>query len=193
MDTTSSVRPYVSIDIETTGLDWTVCQTIEIGAVIDDWVSPVDELPTFNCYIHHKIFRGQPHALSMHAGIFRAIATGDTDVPIFKPDKVADEFCWWLGSNDLYPETENLVVAGKNFAAFDRNFLDLLPHWANNVRMKHRFIDPGSLYYRPGIDDVPPDTEECLRRAGLTPHVSHKALVDAFDIVHLIRARREDA
>ena len=183
---------YVSIDIETTGLDWETCQVIEIGAVIDDWVTPIPNLPTFRCYIDHGIFHGQPYALSMHAKIFRAIATKDTNVDIITERYVAQQFYTWLELQGLNPRLDKIVVAGKNFAAFDRNFLDCLPDWELKIRMKHRFIDPGSMYYRPGIDDEPPNMEECLRRAGLPTNVSHKALDDAFDVVKLIRWKRDN-
>ena len=65
------MRPYVSIDIETTGLDWRTCQIIEIGAVIDDFKTAIVDLPTFRCYVDQGLFYGEPFALSMHAEIFR--------------------------------------------------------------------------------------------------------------------------
>ena len=34
--------PYVSIDIEPTGLDPDTCQVLEVGAVADDWVKPIN-------------------------------------------------------------------------------------------------------------------------------------------------------
>lgn len=181
------MRPYVSIDIETTGLDWETCQTIEVGAVIDDFKTAIADLPTFRCYVDHGLFKGQPYALSMHAEIFRAIAMGNTDVDILAPEEVADFFGTWLNNNGLNPVFEKTQVAGKNFAAFDKCFLEELPLWVTEVNMEHHIIDPGNMYYVPGVDDSPPDTAECLRRAKLPPVVNHKALDDAFDVVRLIR------
>jgi oligoribonuclease (3'-5' exoribonuclease) len=182
-----SIRPYVSIDTETTGLDWRTCQVIEIGAVIDDYKTAIVDLPTFRCYVDHGLFTGQPYALSMHPEIFRAIATGDTDVEILDSDEVADHFAGWLDKNGLNPAKEKTLVAGKNFAAFDKPFLEELPMWVAEVNPHHRIIDPGNIFYIPGVDDGPPDTAECLRRAKLPPVVNHKALDDAFDVVRLIR------
>jgi DNA polymerase III alpha subunit (gram-positive type) len=181
------MRPYVSIDIETTGLDPTNCQTIEIGAVIDDWVSPIDELQTFRCYVDHQVFMGEAYALSMHADIFRTIATGKTDVRILQVEDVTDYFVGWLIDNGFDPSKEKTLIAGKNFGAFDKGFLEDIYDWKKGVNMKHRFIDPGNMYYIPGVDDGPPSTEECLKRAGLPPVVQHRALDDALDVVHLIR------
>ena len=73
---------YVSIDLETTGLNPETCQIIEFGAVIDDTANPkpLNELPTFHLYIdhmEHNTIRGEPFALSMHSEIFRRIAERD--------------------------------------------------------------------------------------------------------------------
>jgi len=42
---------YVSLDIETTGLNPENCQVLEIGAVIDDGTTPIEDCPTFQCYV----------------------------------------------------------------------------------------------------------------------------------------------
>ena len=70
---------YVSIDIETTGLNPETCQIIEFGAVIDNDTN--DEFPTFHRYIKHHSYQGEPRALSMHARIFRALADGEGICP----------------------------------------------------------------------------------------------------------------
>jgi hypothetical protein len=186
-----SIRPYISIDTETTGLDPENCQVIEFGAVIDNWESPIDRLPTFRCYIDHGIFRGEPYAMSMHPKIFRAIATRQTEVEIISPCELVSVFTEWLRANQFpFGPGNKMVVAGKNFGAFDKGFLDKFHHW-NRLPMKHRFIDPGNMFFIPGEDDGPPSTEECLRRAGLPPHVNHTAVEDALDVVRLIRFVRD--
>lgn len=185
------IRPYVSIDIETTGLDPLTCQTIEIGAVIDDFKGPIEGLPTFQCFIDHGMFHGDPYALSMHARIFRAIAERREIGRVLEPEDVSSEFCNWLRDNGIDPWDEKLLVAGKNFASFDRNFLNRLPDWEMETNMKHRIIDPGNMFYRPGIDDGPPSMEECLKRCGMESNVKHEAVEDALDVVRLIRWKRD--
>lgn len=185
------MNSYVSIDIETTGLNEDTCQVLSVGAVIDDWKTPIDELPTFHCYVDHVVFKGEPFALSMHSKIFRAIATGDTDVPILTPRRFTSvlheagslSFPNWLQRYNL--RVAKITVAGKNFGSFDRQFLRRLPGW--DILMKHRFIDPGNLYYNPIIDDGPPSTETCMERAGILGEVAHTALEDALVVVKLIR------
>ena len=106
-----------------------------------------------------------------------------------KPASVSLEFAGWAGTNGVNTFNGKLVIAGKNFAAFDKSFLDVLPNWKERINRDHRIIDPGNMFYIPGVDDGPPDTAECLRRAKLPPVVNHKARDDAFDVVRLIRYR----
>jgi oligoribonuclease (3'-5' exoribonuclease) len=54
----------VFIDIETTGLNPDPCDIIEIGAVIDDWLEPLELQPLFHCYIKQQQYKGEPYALS---------------------------------------------------------------------------------------------------------------------------------
>jgi hypothetical protein len=54
---------YLSIDIETTGLDPETCQVIEFSAVIDTIrpdAGPVDELPSFHAYLVRDSYRASP-------------------------------------------------------------------------------------------------------------------------------------
>jgi len=178
---------YISIDIETTGLDPETCQILSIGAVIEDWETPVDKLPSFECYVDNGKITGSAYALSMHSKILRAIATKDTDVEILKPNCIAEEFEEWLSQHDLESCEKRLTVAGKNFGSFDRQFLERLPYWQDLIHIEHRCIDPGSLYYRPDIDDGLPDTKTCMERAGIAGEVAHTALEDALVVVKLIR------
>jgi inhibitor of KinA sporulation pathway (predicted exonuclease) len=191
------MKPYVSIDIETTGIDEDICQVLSVGAVIDDWVSPVEELPTFHGYVDHGVFQGTAYALSMHPHIFRTIAVDrfKHDPVVYRPNDVAEAFEKWLRDNEIDPRQKKIVVAGKNFGPFDHQFLKRLPMWKAIIRMKHRFIDPGNLYYDPTIDDGPPDTKTCMVRAGIDGEVAHTALGDAVIVARLIRywvAHRHD-
>jgi DNA-directed RNA polymerase subunit M/transcription elongation factor TFIIS len=65
--------PYVSIDIETTGLNPETCQTLEIGAVIDDWTLPIDELPVFHRVLSYDEVSGSPFAMSLNANLLKLI------------------------------------------------------------------------------------------------------------------------
>ena len=67
---------YISIDIETTGLNPEYCQVLEVGAIIDDFskCQPIDQLPRFQVYLMHDRIVGEPYALSMHSAIFERMS-----------------------------------------------------------------------------------------------------------------------
>ena len=185
---------FVSIDIETTGLDEKTCQTIEIGAVIDDWLEPLANPPEFHCYVKRDRYSGEPYALSMHPTIFRRIATAEEGYDYFYPKEAMIELGCWMRDNGAYvpdpdhPKREaRAVVAGKNFAAFDDKFLRQLPHFDEYVKYHHRVLDPGMLYWDPITDIKPPGTATCMERAGLAGEVAHTALEDAKCVAKLIQ------
>lgn len=172
--------PYVSIDLETTGLDPEYCQIIEFGAVIDDWITPVEELPRYHRYIEHERIVGEPYALAMNAEILRKIAVEGG----YPNEHLFLSFVEWL--QEYFPQLP-VTVAGKNFAAFDLPFIRRLPDFRPRV-FRHRYIDPGTLYWHPEVDDAPPSTAECLERAGLDTYVPHTAVEDAMNVIRIIRS-----
>ena len=181
------MRPYVSIDLETTGLDPSYCQILEMGAVIDDWESPIEKLPTFHCYVVHDRIVGQPYALQMNQKILYDIAEMKTPNNFIEPENVGIHFYRWLTLNNISFVQRNVLPAGKNFDAFDRQFLNRLPNFSDDIVFTHRSLDPGMLYFDPYTDDGPPSMQTCLERAGLEPTVTHRAVNDAMDVVKLIR------
>lgn len=184
---------FVSIDIETTGLDPETCQIIEIGAVINDWLEPSHQPPTFHCYIKQDMYTGSPFALSMHTNIFRRIATEDEGYDYWYPREAAKQLGQWMEENGAYqidpkkPDREaRAVVAGKNFGMFDDRFLRRLPHYDGWVKYHHRLIDPAMLYWDPLTDMVPPSLKVCMQRAGIVDEITHTALEDALVVAKLI-------
>jgi len=188
MNTTLQIGPYVSIDIETTGLNPENCQILEIGAVIDDGNSPIIDCPTFHCYVDHGLILGESLALSMHPTILRRIATHEEGYTYLQPWDVATRFRDFLTEHGLDPENEKLFVAGKNYASFDARFLCRLTNWDKHVSVHHRILDPAALYWQPEIDGVElPDTKTCMERAGISGEVAHTAVEDARIVALLIR------
>ena len=188
-----NTSPYVSIDIETTGLNPENCQVLEIGAVIDDGTAPITDCPTFHCYVDHGLILGEPFAVSMHPAILRRIATHEKGYTYLQPWEVATRFHDFLKENGLDPENEKVFVAGKNYASFDARFLRKLTNWDKHVRVHHRILDPAALYWRPEIDGVElPDTKTCMERAGIDGEVAHTAVEDAIVVVRLIRHAIDD-
>lgn len=180
-------NPYASIDLETTGLNPDTCQILEVGIVIDDWVTPIDELPVFHCYVTHDLIYGEPFALQMNAAILKKLAEGSEKNPGFafvREDYVSESIASFLRHNGF--NTSRVPVAGKNFAGFDRQFLRRLPE-GNKLQFNQRVYDPAMLFWRPWEDGSPPDTKKCMKRAGIEGEVAHTAVADAQAVVKMIR------
>jgi hypothetical protein len=179
---------YLSIDIETLGLCPTNCDIIEFGAVVDDLRNPrpFADLPKYHCYFKpsFKAFRGEPYAMSMHPKMLKRIAIQEGgynyhDMWSFVPD-------FKLFLNQQFAPTEKIVLAGKNVATFDLRFLRKLPGW-ETLPIHHRVLDPAMLYLDISTDDVPPSSEECCKRAGMSHVVTHTAIEDAIRVCELLR------
>ena len=179
---------YFSIDIETTGLDPVTCQIVEVGAIFDDLnnIKPLDQLSTFHRFIKYNMYAGQPYALSMHPATFLKIAKheeGDKD--FIYPSALGKELAEWIAQYDSEYKT-GINAAGKNFASFDRVFLEALPHFKEHVHFRHRSIDPAILFYQ-REDEKLPGTETCCDRAGIPRDVAHTAIADCLQVIQLVR------
>jgi oligoribonuclease len=179
---------YVSIDIETTGLNPDTCSVIEFGAVIDDTEKPkpLDQLPRFHQYIDivspNNIISGEPYALSMHSKIFKLFADPNRCSTDFcKPGYLCSNFREFLFENGHY---QPINVAGKNFAGFDLQFLRRLPNW--DIKIHHRIIDPTILFLKASDINLP-DTKTCKERANIAGEVAHTAIEDCLDVIKLVR------
>lgn len=177
---------YVSLDVETTGLNPETCQVIEIGAVCDDMSIPWDEVKAregaFHCIVHHDQIRGEPFALQMNVDILREMISEET----VRPEKVAGNFRNWLNLRG-WGHRDRVLFAGKNFA-YDKSMLTKLPDWSRLIPSFHRNLDPAMLFLDPINDEVPPSLGECLKRMGASDSiVKHRAVDDAIDVVRLLR------
>jgi len=181
---------YVSIDIETTGIQ--DCDIIEVGAVADDLSNldtPVEMLPTFHCYFVQEKYQGEPFALNMHAEIFRRIAAREEGYNYYKANKFGHHFKNWLVKEAGYKLEKDRVkinAAGKNFANFDMPYLREKTDLFKHVGLRNRVLDPGILFVEDG-DFAIPGLEKCKVRAGLKGYVDHTAVADAIDVAELIR------
>lgn len=233
---------YLSIDLETTGLDPMKADVLEIAAVLDDLdVAPlrvpvtVENLPYFRAVIYRPIYRTDAYCASLHKKLWDEIKhidktriegegrywgrwNGQTlmeDLDISKaaescgpltlyttPEYIIGDLLEWLDphrnliadQDDKPPKQDSITPAGKNFGAFDLQFLKALPiatEAGEKLPFKHRALDPGSLYYMPG-DEMLPDLKECKKRAGLSDtDVSHTALDDARDVIRILRKKKK--
>lgn len=196
---------YISIDIETTGLDADIHQILEIAAVVEDTnnIKPLNELPRFVCIINQTNIIGSPYAINMNMRLIEILANyntlTDTDKIncgisnfILEPHEVMKAMHRFINKN--YADEASLDkkisvnVAGKNFSGFDNKFLNKLPDSNKFFTFKHRVIDPGTSYIDWVNDDTPPDLSLCKKRAGLEDiTISHHAEDDALDVIACLR------
>lgn len=159
-----SLMKYVSIDIETTGLNPLKDQILQFGAV-----KCTGE--TFTRNIKWDRISGDPFALDMNKNLLNC----EDGILI---SELFIDFNAWM---DI--PKDKLLAAGKNIAGFDYPFLAQVGF----VGMFHYgFLDVGPMYFQSG-DTKLPNLTECLRRAGMEPTNLHTALGDAWDVHRLIQ------
>ena len=222
---------YISIDIETTGLEKDRYQILSIGAILEDTTKKLsfEEIPKFHAAILHNEITGSPFALNMNKKIIEAIVQYQnaqdqdekndlvqmTGMKFYHEDKVVEGFFHWLCENGLYtqnPISEGMMVvrgengkmypgltskmkpvslnvAGKNFASFDKHFLERLPRWQQAIRIRQRMIDPSILFANWSADETMPSLYECKQRAKIDGIETHDALEDAWDVIQLLRTQ----
>ena len=219
---------YVSIDIETTGLDPALNNILSIGAIIEDTESPLPrrECPQIHIAIVHHALHGSYEALDMNRDLISKISkwknskeeekrnySTTLNMVFSDPEEVVAHLYRFFYRNGLvdidlekyvgmqkeiidgvsYPIIGSKVppakinAAGKNFATFDKLFLENLPRWKQLMRVRQRVIDPAILYVDWKNDKALPSLGECKERAGLSSHVSHDALDDAWDTIEVLR------
>lgn len=207
---------YISIDIETTGIDNQKNQLIQFAAVIDDTVTPkpLSELPKISCYVAHPNYNISS-SLAAKEDTFRTLATikkisefqhsKELSTPVYggagmknengdiftTPNELGRLIARWLDESN-YPKNDYgkfyIKPAGKNVSSFDIPFVkNTISDWFHHFSFSSRCLDPAILYFDHLRDEDLPDLSECKRRAGVESYVSHDALDDAIDVINLLR------
>lgn len=182
------------IDIETGGLDPHAQDIIELAILIDDLqeLPPLETQPILHMFIDHgRPWRMSEYAREMHRTLLNQVETPDLAALHVPVTQVMQRVVDFLDSHDMLPGTPRaptkLVVCGKNYAGFDRRFLELqIPGWLE-LPISHRVLDPAILWFDPTRDTQVPAMATCLRRAGRPSRVTHIATQDAFDVAYLLR------
>lgn len=204
---------YVSIDLETTGLDPENCQILEFGAIIEDTDNklPFDELPKFKKVIYHEEIKGGAFALNMNVRILSILAQYQSQFDKYSNGKITSEelktfsrenniitlkgltldFYSFLAPHFLPGLNSgaqiNISVAGKNFGMFDYQFLKRVPDIEKLIKFKSRVLDPAILCVDWKNDKALPGLLDCKKRHEVTGEVTHDALEDAWDVIQVLR------
>jgi hypothetical protein len=196
---------YLSIDIETTGLDPKTCQILQIGIIVEDTENPLpfEKIPKLNLVIRHPILFGSIKALSMNSSLIQAIddyndfdeeqrvwlSSMMNDAKFIHFEEVLFKIQNFLLFNGYKYKSSRLIlnVAGKNFGTFDKLFLEKIPGWNERFQIRNRIIDPAILYVDWKTDSSLPSLNQCKERAGILDKVSHDAIEDAWDVIQTLR------
>jgi len=194
------LRPYISLDIETTGLSKTKSEILQIGAILDDGLTPVDKLSTIDVLIRNPhLTHVEYGALKMNMWMFPEMenpdskytimplrnAMADLQRMVFQGILIAQE---WDKAKGYTPK-EAIQFAGKNVGSFDAPIIDnACARWGVPPLKGtcYRTIDPGSLYLEEfgtnrGLGKI-------NKLTGREP-VCHHAVDDAMDVVYAIRKK----
>lgn len=131
---------YISIDIETSGLDPENNQILSIGAIIEDTTTklPFDKIPKFHAAIKRENLTGSLFAINMNAKLIETIVQYQTahdqdekndlvqmtGMQFFHEDEIVQEFYYWLYENGIVerdPDFLNQQVVirnGKTYPSF---------------------------------------------------------------------------
>jgi DNA polymerase III epsilon subunit-like protein len=107
---------YISVDIETTGLDPEKNKIISVAAIIEDTENklPFDQCPKFNVAVLQNELIGSARAITINKQLISDIADyqdanietrklidSESEYKFVREDDIAKEFYWWLDENGL--------------------------------------------------------------------------------------------
>ena len=146
----------------------------------------------------------------------KAKIEANTGMQFYNENEIVSEFFYWLAEHDFVKTKEDdgrayldrhvtvrngkmlpaidhktkpiqITVAGKNFATFDKLFLEKLPRWKQLIKVRQRIMDPAILFLDWEQDESLPNLATCKKRAGFQEIVTHNAVEDAWDVIQLLR------
>lgn len=200
------MKPYISIDVETTGLNYKLCSILQLSMVLDhDSSIPVEDLPFVNFLVKSSSGRvsGEYFALQMNDMILRKLA-GVLPLSIKNKERVVldcDLFEQVYSTIDDFKELAGLKkiqLASKNPSALDipiinEHFFKFRGDNSETILdlTHHRSIDVGTLYATHFGEN--PGLVEINKLIGKTKP-SHDAYEDALDNIRAIReaAKKSD-
>lgn len=179
---------------------------------------PLDQLPKFNYFLWRSRYTGSAYALNLNKWMFQELAAYEARQRYpYQVEKIGfgtttednasfqnlssyigpwweapNVFYNWLKDNGFSPPENGkkitLNVAGKNFATFDKRFLEKLEAWNKLFKVRQRIIDPAILFVDWNEDEALPGLDKCKQRVGLNSVVTHDAVDDALDVIRVLRA-----
>lgn len=192
---------YLSIDIETTGLNPETCQILSIGIILEDTSKklPFNEIPKLHLILKETSISGEAFALNMNSRLISLINDYSQLASENKKELSKSLGAIFTSKEEATWEIRNFIkqngvigrisIAGKNYSEFDKKFLKRLPGW-EVLEFNRRVLDPAILFVDWENDDATPTLSLCKSRAGFPSDVvTHDAVEDAWDVVELLRTK----
>ena len=202
---------YLSIDIETGGLNSEKDSLLEFGAILEDTnnIKSFEDIPKFQTYIINDNIVGDPFALNMNKDIIEKLAKypkNEKEYNFTNYSDLSNKFYQWLlnikydnmylnenqciySSGARYSNSMNMIVAGKNFLTLDYKFLENVPEFIYLFKIHKTILDPAILYADWKKDTHLPSTIMCNDRSNVINDGLHTALADAWNVIELLRKK----
>lgn len=173
-------KPYITTDLETTGLNPDSSLIIEVGAIYDmDGVTEINKLPQFRSLVKHDKIVGEEYALNLNKLLIEEAQ--DTGVSIKEAMESFSDFIKKCSAGD-----DRITFSGKNFGSFDKEFLRRVMD-IDSV-MRHRIMDIGNMYF--AYFGYIPSLGEINKLLKGSDFVAHTAVEDCMDCVVASRFAR---
>jgi len=180
---------YLSIDIETTGLDPEKCDVLEIAFIIEDTENklPREYCPTLHLFLDNDFYNFEPKALEMNSETMDIIKKlkEKQHYSLCKPGEITEKINSFLFENNI----DTITLAGANLEGFDMKFLSRFLTKLTLLRFNRRAIEPAHYFVDWAKDEKLPSLQECKKRAGIEGDVAHNALDDAWDVIQVLRTQ----
>lgn len=187
---------YLSIDLETGGLDPLNNDILEVGGVLASTDSSPKECEHFRLGVLPRselsYYRLHPKAAAMNAELLDQLENNKSAFDaIREPNLIGEWIGAWLQHHGWKPDPKDVsrphvVLGGKNVWGFDVPFLRQAGV-EKYIKFKHRALDPAILC-TVHEDEVPPDLKTCALRVGINmaEYKLHTAVDDAMLVAEVI-------
>ena len=179
---------YLSLDLETTGIDSEKCQILQLACIVEDTERklPLEKLPKLNLYFKHDAYTFDSiYPIHMHQELFKTIE--EKGEYFYKMESTINgNIRVWYNFIEDYFGKDPVTLAGKNVIGFDLKFLRS-HKLTSGIKFRHRAIDPSILYIDWKNDKALPDSQTMFDRAKLDATLAHDALDDAWQVIRCLR------
>jgi len=185
---------FLSLSLETTGLDCNKNNLLEIGMIVHNTDEPksYEDSKKTRFWIDSEFYKGAPYALVDNVEIFKQICDlrKENSRRLVKPDDAITRIMTFLrihfAENGVF--NQQIMVVSKN-PILDSDFLSKLKSF-ENLPFQPKYLNPCSFFLNFEEDNGIPGLAKAKERAGLTNPTVRNTLLVAWDMIELIKVYR---